>query len=129
MVRKYYVHDGNEITVWIHAEDETFTSIQSNSLYLLSEECIQACEDTVVISITRDNSEKLVKYPQIATFANVLMGKEFAEKDILSKAFNAKGRFKYLQKIAPEIIKRAKLEYIESMIGISQEILSRIRKS
>lgn len=132
MVRKYYLHDGNEKTVWIHTENETFTSLQSYSLHIPSEEYVQACEDTVVISITRENSEKLVKYPQIATFTNVLMGKEFAEKDILSKAFNtkdAKGKYEYLQKIAPEIIKRAKLGHIASMIGISQETLSRIRKS
>ncbi len=131
MVRKYYIHDGKEVTVWIHTENETFTSLQSYSLDIPSDEYIQACEDTAVISITRENSEKLVKSPQIATFTNVLMGKEFADKDIHSKAFStkdAKGKYEYLQKIAPEIIKRAKLGHIASMLGISQETLSRIRK-
>ncbi len=131
LVRKYYIHNGNEITVWIHTGNETFTSLQSYSLLIPSDEYIQACEKTVAISITRENSEKLVKNPQIAAFTNILMGKEFADKDIHSKAFStkdAKGRYEYLQKISPEIIKRAKLGHIASMLGISPETLSRIRK-
>lgn len=132
MIRTYYLHEGKEITHWIHTENETFTSLQSYSHQSPSEEYIQACEDSVVISITRQNSEKLVKFPQIATFTSALMGKAFTEQYIHSKAFktkDARGKYEYLQEIAPEIIKRAKLGYIASLLGISQETLSRIRRN
>ena len=131
MVRKYYIHDGKEITVWIHTENETFTSLQSYSQNTPSTEYLQACEDTIAIGITRDNSKKLIEFPQFVTFTNALMEKEFVNADMHTKALNAKdakGKYEYLQIIAPEIIKRAKLGHIASILGISQETLSRIRK-
>ena len=131
MVRKYYIHNGKEVSVWIHAENETFTSLQSYAQNTLSEEYLQAIEHTEVISITKSNSEKLAQFPRIMTFVNAMMGKEFANIDKHTKELNqrdAKGKYEYLQQISPEIIKRAKLGYIASILGISQETLSRIRK-
>ncbi|WP_346863258.1 Crp/Fnr family transcriptional regulator [uncultured Draconibacterium sp.] len=131
MVRKYYLSDGKEITSWIHTENETFTSLQSYALSLPSTEYLQACEDTVAISITRQNSEKLIQFPQFVTFTNTLMEREFVNIDVHTKALHAadaKGKYKYLRRIAPETVKRAKLGHIASLLGISQETLSRIRK-
>jgi CRP-like cAMP-binding protein len=131
MVRKYYIHDGKEITVWIHVENETFTSLQSYAQNILSEEYLQATENTEVISITKTNSEKLAQYPQIMTFVNAMMGKEFSNIDKHTKELNqrdAKGKYEYLREIAPEIVKRAKIGHIASIIGVSRETLSRIRR-
>jgi len=131
MVRKYHLIRGKEITIWIHTENEIFTSLQSYAQNTPSEEYLQACENTEVISITKSNSGKLAHYPHITTFVNAMMGREFATIDKHSKEFNqrdAKGKYEYLREIAPEIIKRAKLGHIASILGISQETLSRIRK-
>ncbi len=131
MVRKYYVHDGKEITVWIHTENETFTSLQSYAQNIFSEEYLQACENTELISISKSDSEKLAQNAQIMTFVNAMMGKEFSNIDKHSKELNqrdARGKYEYLNQIALEIIKRAKLGHIASILGISQETLSRIRK-
>jgi CRP-like cAMP-binding protein len=94
-------------------------------------EFIQACENTEVISITKSNSEKLAQFPKIMTFVNAMMGKEFASIDKHTKELNqrdAKGKYEYLREIAPELIKRAKIGHIASIIGVSRETLSRIRK-
>lgn len=131
MVRKYYIHDGKEITTWINAENETFTSLQSYAQDILSEEYLQAIEKTELICITKSNSEKLAQFPQIMVFVNAMMGKEFANIDKHTRELNqrdAKGKYEYLQEIAPKIIRRAKLGYIASILGITQETLSRIRK-
>jgi len=131
MVRKYYIHNGKEVTVWIHTENETFTSLQSYAQNIFSEEYLQASENTKVISITKSNSEKLAQYTQIMVFVNAMMGKEFANIDKHTKELNqrdATDKYKYFIEIAPEIIKRAKLGHIASILGISQETLSRIRK-
>jgi len=131
MVRKYYIHEGKEITTWIHTENETFTSLQSYAQRAASNEYLQACEQSEVISITRTNSEKLAQFPEFTIFSNALMEKEFVNIDIHSKALNlkdAKGKYEYLRQIAPEMVKRAKLGHIASIIGITQETLSRIRK-
>ena len=131
MVRKYYVADGKEITTWIHTENDMFTSLQSYAQNLPSDEFIQACEATEVIGLSKLNSEKLATYPQFMVFGNALMEREFVNIDKHTKALNqrdAKGKYNYLMEIAPEMIKRAKLGHIASIIGVTQETLSRIRK-
>lgn len=132
MVRKYHLCDGKEVTVWIHTENDTFTSLQSYAQNDLSDEFLQACEDTEVICITKNNSEKLAKFPQFMVFTNAMMEREFVNIDKHTKALNqrdAKGKYEYLREIAPEIIKRAKIGHIASIIGVSRETLSRVRKA
>lgn len=131
MVRKFYVNDGNEHTCWVHTENEIFTSLKSYSQQILSEEYIQACENIEVVSISRENSKELSKIPQISEFVNRMMEKAFVDIDIHTKEFSqrdAKGKYEYLRKIAPEMVKRAKLGHIANILGIKQETLSRIRK-
>jgi signal-transduction protein with cAMP-binding, CBS, and nucleotidyltransferase domain len=131
MVRKFYLHDGKEVTTWLHTENEIFTSLRSYSQNTLSEEYLQACENTIVVSITKKNSEKLISYAPIVAFTNIMMEREFVNIDTHTKELNsrdARGKYEYLQSIAPEIIKRAKLGHIASVLGISQETLSRIRR-
>ena len=47
MVRKYYYHDGKDITTWIHTENDIFTSLQSYGQQTLTEEYLQACEPSL----------------------------------------------------------------------------------
>lgn len=131
MVRKFHYCDGKEITSWIHTENDTFTSLESYAQNTASDEFLQACEDTVVIGITKANSEKLSKYPQLMVFVNALMEREFVNIDKHTKAMNqrdAKGKYEYLKTIAPGMTRRAKIGHIASIIGVSRETLSRIRK-
>lgn len=131
MVRKYHICNGKEVTVWIHTENEIFTSLQSYAQNLPSVEFLQACEKTEVISISILNSEKLAQFSQFMIFINEIMRREFSNIDRHTKALNsydAKGKYEYLRMIAPEVIKRGKLGHIASIIGVTQETLSRIRK-
>lgn len=131
MVRKYYLHDGNEISTWIHTENNTFTSLQSYAQNMPSDEFINTCEDTEVISISKTNSKKLAKHYHFVIFSNAIIEQEFVNMDKHTRAFNqrnAKGKYEYLKEIAPEIIKRAKIGHTASIIGVSRETLSRIRK-
>ncbi len=132
MVRKFHYSNGKEITTWIHTENETFTSLQSYAQNTPSDEYLQACEDTEVIGITKANSEKLAAFPQFSLFANAMMEREFVHIDKHTKALNqrdAKGKYEYLREIAPELCKRAQLGHIASIIGVSRETVSRIRKN
>ncbi|MCG8309053.1 MAG: Crp/Fnr family transcriptional regulator [Cytophagales bacterium] len=131
MVRKYQIWDGKEITAWIHVENEMFTSLQSYAQNIPADEYLQACEETEVISITKTNSEKLARFTEFMIFSNALMEREFVNIDIHTKALNqrnARGKYEYLREIAPEMTGRAKLGHIASIIGVTQETLSRIRK-
>ncbi|TAJ05050.1 Crp/Fnr family transcriptional regulator [Marinilabiliaceae bacterium JC017] len=131
MVRKYHVHNGKEITIWIYTEKEIFTALQSFSQNTCANEYLQACENSEVIYISKSNYEKLNQFPQFLFFSLSLIKRAFVNNDIRTRNLNkkdAKGKYEYLKAIAPEIIKRAKLGHIASMIGITQETLSRIRK-
>ena len=131
MVRKYYWHKGKEITTWMHTENDIFTSLPAYAGQIHSTEFIEACESTELISISRKNSEKLAQFHPFVEFSNLLMEKQFVEIDVNTKKLNqldASGKYSYLCKMAPELIKRAKLGHIASILGITQETLSRIRK-
>ncbi len=131
MVRKFHIHDGKEVTVWIHCENEFFTSLHSYFYQTPAAEYLQACENTELIGITRQNSEKLALFPQFVTFSNALMGEQFARIDSNSREFllmPAREKYEYLKRISPEMIKRAKLSHIASIMGVTPETLSRIRK-
>ena len=130
MVRKYHLRDGEEITTWIHAEGEIFTALQSYAQNIPSDEYIQACEDTLLISISKDNSAKLADLQEFMVYSSVLMEREFVNIDKHTKEMqsrDAKAKYDYLKHIAPEITKRAKLGHIASVLGITRETLSRIR--
>lgn len=129
-LRKFYYNNGKEITTWIHAENEMFTSMHSYFQQKPSQEFIQAIEDSELISLSYEKSLELNQYPEFNSFSQELLTKQFSAIDEFSKRFSlmsAAEKYKTLAEIAPEIIKRAKLGYIASILGISQETLSRIR--
>ena len=131
MVRKFHLHKGKEETVWIHVENEIITSLHSYFHQTPAKEYLQACEETELIGISRENSEKLAQFPQFTIFANALMSEQFVKIDTNSREFSlmsAKEKYDYLKQISPEMMKRAKLGHIASLMGIKQETLSRIRK-
>ncbi len=131
MVRKYHLHKGKEITLWIHVENEMFTSLSSYFHQSPATEILQACEKSELISISRQNSEKLSQIEEFVTFYNKLIEEQFVTIDKVTREFNlmnAKEKYDYLRKIAPEITKRAKLGHIASIMRVTQETLSRIRK-
>lgn len=132
MVRKYYLHDGKEHTCWLHTENEMFTSLKSYTQQITSNEYFQACEETELISLSRENSLKLNTLPVFTQFSNMLMQSTLSDVDFYTKEFanrNAKGKYEYLKALAPEVIKRGKLGHIASLLGMSQETLSRIRRN
>lgn len=131
LVRKFHFNDSEEVTTWIHTENTMLTSLQSYVQQSFSDEYIQACEAVETISITKENSEKLAKHPQFMAFSNALLVHEFANVDKHTKALNerdAKGKYEYLLRVAPEIIKRAKVGHVASVLGMSRETLSRVRR-
>ena len=130
LVRKFYYHEGKEITTWIHAENEMFTSMPSYFQQKPSSEYIQAIEDTELISLSYEKSLELRNFSSFNDFSKELITKQFANIDEVSKKFSlmsAKEKYDALSEFAPEIIKRAKLGYVASIMGVSQETLSRLR--
>lgn len=130
MVRKYHISDGDEITTWIHCEGEVITSMPAYIDQTLSDEYLQLCEDSEIIAVPRSYSESLSRYPQMEVFAKKLIETSMVALVCIGKQFNrmsAREKYETLIKQSPEMMKRAKLVHIASIMGVSPETLSRIR--
>lgn len=130
-VRTYTIRDGKEIVCWIYTEDEIFTSWHSYLMKIPSVEYIETLEETELMSIKYSELEEMYDLsPKLERFTRLFLEKQTGEIDLFYKEYqflSAKEKYDLLMLINPQIFLRVKLGHISSMLGISQETLSRIR--
>lgn len=130
MIRCYYLRDGKEITKWIHLENEMFTAMSSYFGGKASDEYLECCEDSELISMSADNSRKLNEYPQIALFSKKVVEEQLYKIFDISKQFSLMSpveKYNMLFELRPGLFQKAKLIHIASIMGVSPETVSRIR--
>lgn len=131
-MRMYDIVDGKEITFWIGSEGNFITSLSSFIFETENLWNIQAITNCEVYIISREDHFKLTAtQPKWLAFDNKLLAYSFAllEKKMLSQLHTtAKQRFDSLLKEEPALFKYVPLRYIASMLGITPESLSRLRK-
>ncbi len=131
-MRMYDIADGKEVTLWIGSEGKFITSVSSFIFETSNNWNIQAITDCKLYIINRKNHFKLNKIePKWLEFDNILLANSFAllEKSMFSQLHTtAKQRYDSLLKEEPELFKNVPLQYIASMLGITPESLSRLRK-
>ncbi|SEL52289.1 cAMP-binding domain of CRP or a regulatory subunit of cAMP-dependent protein kinases [Aquimarina amphilecti] len=131
-MRMYDIADGKEITLWIGSEGKFITSLSSFIFETNNNWNIQAITDCKLYTINRKNHFELNKTePKWLEFDNLLLANSFAllEKNMFSQLHTtAKQRFNSLLNEEPELFKNVPLQYIASMLGITPESLSRLRK-
>lgn len=131
-MRMYDIVDGKEITSWIGSENKFITSLSSFIFETTNNWNIQAITDCKLYVINRENHFKLNKTEaKWLEFDNLLLANSFAllEKKMFAQLHTtAKQRFDSLLNEEPELFKNVPLQYIASMIGITPESLSRLRK-
>jgi len=132
LIRRFYMDNGLETTEWIYCTNQWTTSLSSFFEQRPSFEFLQACEKTVVYSLSYSDEQKLLEYPLFLRFhvkqLRLYLSK-LNEFHHLYKLMNAHDKYNYLLTYFPEIIQKAKLKHIASLMDISQETLSRIRAS
>lgn len=132
-IRLFTNYDGTEVTYWIYPEDMFFTSWHSFINKNLSKEAIQSIAKTEVCYITQDDLYELYdKHHCIERFGRRLLEHNLSTWDDFYKGFTlltAKQKYEHLLEVYPSVIQRANLGYIASMLGITSETLSRIRRS
>ncbi|WP_272149986.1 Crp/Fnr family transcriptional regulator [Tenacibaculum aiptasiae] len=130
-VRAYLYLKGKDITNWIYPENSMFTSWHSYILRKPSSEYIEVTNDAKVIAVSYDDWQELYqKYPKLERFGRLIMEEQIGLIDDFYKGYyflTAKEKYELLIKAYPRIIQIANLGHIASMLGISQETLSRIR--
>lgn len=130
LVRRFFYNDGEDVTEWIYTDHQFITSLSSYFEQKPSIELFQACEKTKVFSLSYNDEQNLLKYPLFTMFYFKLLRlylSKLNEFHHLYKSMNAQEKYLYLLDSFPQIIARAKVKDIASLIGVSKETLSRIR--
>lgn len=133
-IRIYNVdqHSHKEITQWISSPNTFTTDLSCLFFGTAAKRDFQAITDCEVATISQDN------YKQIGSYIN---NWEHLEKLFMAKCFNtledriyshlsmsSEERYKMFFQYNPEIFNHVPLQYIASMLGMTPETLSRIRK-
>ena len=130
-VRTYFYQKGKDVTYWVYPENNLVTSWHSYILRKPASENIETTEDSVLISLTYDQWQGLyLKYPELDRFGRLILEEQMALIDDFFKGYyfmSAKEKYELLISVFPSITQRTKLGHVASMLGISQETLSRIR--
>lgn len=130
-VRTYFYQKGKDVTYWIYPDSSLFTAWPSFVNQKVSDEFIEATEPVELISISFENWKNLSeKFPEINRFGKLWMEEQMAQLHEFYMGYyflSAKEKFDLLVTVFPSITQRANLGHIASMLGISQETLSRIR--
>jgi len=131
-MRHFFCKDGEEKTCGISLENTFFTDYDSfyNRIPTISNS--QALEDSLVLTITKPNLDLL--YQESPPFES--LGRLMAEKSAQAASARAasltsdKPEERYLSLLEQNqsLFRRVPQKYIASMLGISPESLSRIRK-
>ncbi|WP_353778122.1 cyclic nucleotide-binding domain-containing protein [Winogradskyella sp. 3972H.M.0a.05] len=130
-IRSFFYLNGKDITHWIYLENFVLTSWTSYIMRKPSTEYLETTEDSVIISINYDQMQELYKqYPELERFGRLILEEQIAMMDEFFKGYyflSAKEKYELLTNAMPQITQKANLGHIASMLGISQETLSRIR--
>ncbi len=133
LVRLFYVDaNGAEKTVLFGIENWWITNLESFIKEIPSEKIIQALENTFVLSITKEELEKLyLLVPKLERAfrkitENMLIS--IQRKDEVYMKKSSKKRYENLIKQIPNFINRVPQYMIASYLGISPEYLSELRK-
>lgn len=130
LVRRFCVEDGIEVTKWIYTDNQFVTSLSSFFEQKPSFESFQASEETIVFSLSFQDEQILLEYPLFSKFHIKLLRvylSKLNEFHHFYTSMNAQEKYLYLLNSLPQIILKAKLKDIASLIGVSPETLSRIR--
>jgi len=132
-LRMYDIVEGKEITFWIGNSGRFITSLSSFLFESKSMWNIQALTDCKLHTISRKDHFKLIQTQnKWLEFDNKLLAYSFAllENKMFSQLHTtAKQRYNNLLQEDPELFLNVPLQYIASMLGITPESLSRLRKN
>ncbi|MBC7912945.1 MAG: Crp/Fnr family transcriptional regulator [Pyrinomonadaceae bacterium] len=119
-------------TSWIVFQDQFFTEISSLMLQRPTRFDIEAIEDTVVLYISRTDMELLYRqFPSWQEFGRkVLEGLAIVmiEQIVSFQTLTAEERYLEFMK-SPEVMQKISIKNLASLLGITPNALSRIRKN
>lgn len=130
--RIFNYHNGKEITQWIASPQELITDLSSLLFNQAAKWNIQALTDTTLLTINADNYRQIHHHiTQWDALEKLFISKCFLTLEDRVYSFlslSAEERYLAFFENKPELLNQVPLIYIASMLGMSPETLSRIRK-
>lgn len=132
LFRIHALKEGKEITQWISTEGYFITDLESLLFNKPAKWNIQALEQAELYTITKTDYNRIGSIvPQWHQLEKLFLGKCFAileERIFTHLAMNAEERYQYYFEHNKELFNKVPLQYIASMLGMTPETFSRIRK-
>ncbi|MEM9649945.1 MAG: Crp/Fnr family transcriptional regulator [Bacteroidota bacterium] len=133
LARTFFYKDGKDVTVHLASEGEIITAVDSIISLKKSRYHVELLEDSTVLSISYEALQGLLsQHPEYEKYVRLVLERMYTEgADRIEQFlfFSAKERYENLVRTRPQIIQRVNLGHIASYLGMTQETLSRIRKS
>lgn len=134
-VRYYHIKDGEDITGYFSFENELASSYKSFLRREPSTYWIQALEDSLIVTISYANMQRMLEHPAIG-HKTERMGRLIAEhyiccyEDRVASFVSQTPEERYLHLLATgrDILQRMPQHYIANYLGITPVSLSRIRR-
>lgn len=131
LLRCYYYRNDVEICSWFMKEGDVIVSVESFFKQAVSYESIQALEDCELYYIHYKELQEIYRtFPEFNFIARVLTEKYYclSEQRLYSlRMMRAHERYDYLLEFHPELVLRVSSKYIASYLGITPEMLSKIK--
>jgi len=131
-MRMHTLVDGNEITQWISGPGHFATELQSFIFDTPSRWNIQAISDTNIFTISKENYQRVCEtIPLWNQLEKAFLIKCFTtlENRVLSHlSMSAEERYQNFETYFPDIFRNVPQSYIASLLGMTPETFSRIRK-
>ena len=132
MFDSYKLIDGNEKTTAFFVEGQAAILYSSYLEQKPSDYYLSCIEDSILTVGTREQEQELHrKYPNLEHLIYSLLPKDFTkaqEHIALLNNYNPEERYRILLQKQPELLNRVPLHQLASLIGVTPESLSRIRK-
>ncbi|MCA0396018.1 MAG: cyclic nucleotide-binding domain-containing protein [Bacteroidetes bacterium] len=132
MVRKFFYHEQNEVTVYLADEGQMISASVSFLTGVVSEFVIETIEPCTLWFVTRSALENLYSYSVnferlglMITLDSLLLKEKI---DILRMTASPQERFLFVYKEMPDLLARAPQKYVASMLNMKPETFSRFKK-
>lgn len=131
-IRKYYIKDGEQITIYIMTENNFIAAFDSFVTGVKSNETIECLEPCEMLILKRKDLDRLYKeIPLMNEFVRKILEQTLIQFQLALTSFildNPEERYTKLLAQNPEILNRVPQHMLATYLGITATSLSRIRK-
>lgn len=132
LLRMFVETDGKEVTQWISTKGYFVTDLASMIFDLPSRWNIQALTDTELFTIKKDDYNQIGKLiPQWHELEKLFIARCFIileDRIFMHLSMTAEERYQFFFEQNKELFNQVPLQYLASMLGMTPETFSRIRR-